>query len=55
MKSAFETDVSPIIREAPLRNGGALEPLALFRESGYRAALAAKRTSAGEYVPPQNL
>ncbi len=55
MKTAFETDVSPIIREARLRNGGALEPLALFRESGYRAALAAKRTSAGEYVPPQNL
>jgi L-rhamnose isomerase/sugar isomerase len=55
MKTAYETDVAPIIREARLRNGGALDPLKLFRDSGYRANLISKRASAGGYVPPQSL
>jgi L-rhamnose isomerase/sugar isomerase len=37
LKAGFLTDVSPILAEARRRQGGALDPIAVFRKSGYRA------------------
>jgi L-rhamnose isomerase/sugar isomerase len=52
VKQAFITDVSPILAEARRRKGGAIDPIGLYRASGYRARKAAERpavegTSAG--------
>ena len=52
VKQAFITDVSPILAEARRRSGGAIEPIATYRSSGYRAAKTNERpvvegTSAG--------
>jgi L-rhamnose isomerase/sugar isomerase len=43
LQQAFRTDVRAIIAEARLRNGGALAPLALFREQELRAGRIAQR------------
>jgi L-rhamnose isomerase/sugar isomerase len=43
LKAAFRTDVSPILAEARLREGGAIDPVAVYRASGYRAAVARQR------------
>jgi L-rhamnose isomerase/sugar isomerase len=43
LKQAFITDVSPILAEARRRNGGALDPIATYRASGYRAQKAEER------------
>ena len=43
LKAAFRTDVSPLLAEARLRAGGALDPVAAFRASGYRRAVADAR------------
>jgi len=37
LKEAFTTDVSSILATARQRNGGAIEPVAIYRASGYRA------------------
>jgi L-rhamnose isomerase/sugar isomerase len=37
LKAAFRTDVDPILATARLRSGGAIDPVACFRASGYRA------------------
>jgi L-rhamnose isomerase/sugar isomerase len=37
LKAGFLTDVSPILAEARRRKGGALDPIAVYRKSGYRA------------------
>jgi L-rhamnose isomerase/sugar isomerase len=37
LKQAFQTDVGPILAEARLRSGGAIDPIAVYRASGYRA------------------
>jgi L-rhamnose isomerase/sugar isomerase len=55
LKEAFETDARPLVAEARRRSGAALDPIAAFRASGYRARKAAERASAGAYVPPQSL
>ena len=52
VKQAFITDVSPILAEARRRKGGAVDPLGLYRTSGYRAEKTKERppvagTSAG--------
>jgi L-rhamnose isomerase/sugar isomerase len=47
VKQAFNTDVSAILAEARRRKGGAIEPLGLYRSSGYRAAKAKERPAAG--------
>ncbi|MFN0194639.1 MAG: L-rhamnose catabolism isomerase [Aestuariivirga sp.] len=47
VKQAFNTDVSPILAEARRRKGGALEPLACYRASGYRAAKTKERPVSG--------
>lgn len=43
LKSAFITDVSPILAEARLRKGGALQPIETYRASGYRKAKSVER------------
>ncbi len=43
VKQAFITDVSPILAEARRRKGGAIDPIGLYRASGYRSHKAAER------------
>lgn len=43
LKRAYRTDVEPILAEARRRTGGAIDPIAAFRASGYRAKVAAER------------
>jgi L-rhamnose isomerase / sugar isomerase len=49
LKRAFTTDVSPILAEARRRQGGAIDPVATYRASGYRDRKAKERpaTTAG--------
>jgi L-rhamnose isomerase/sugar isomerase len=47
VKQAFNTDVSPILAEARRRNQGAIDPIAAYRASGYRAAKARERPASG--------
>ncbi|KJV09145.1 sugar isomerase [Elstera litoralis] len=47
LKQAFNTDVSPLLAEVRHRAGGAIDPLALYRASGYRAAKAQERPPRG--------
>jgi L-rhamnose isomerase/sugar isomerase len=54
LKAAYETDVGPLVAEARRRRGGAVEPVAAFRASGYRKAKHEER-SEGAYNPPQSL
>jgi L-rhamnose isomerase / sugar isomerase len=48
IKQAYNTDVSPILAEARRRKGGAIDPIAVYRASGYRARKARERPSTGE-------
>ncbi|MFT3989559.1 L-rhamnose catabolism isomerase [Aestuariivirga sp.] len=48
LKQAYNTDVSPIIAEARRRKGGAIDPIAVYRASGYRNAKAKERPASGE-------
>ena len=43
LKEAFTTDVSPILATARMRSGGAIDPVAVYRESGYRKEKAKER------------
>ncbi len=43
LKAGFGTDVSPILAEARRRQGGAIDPVAAYRASGYRARKAEER------------
>jgi len=43
LKAAFRTDVSPILAAARVREGGAIDPVATYRASGYRAAVTKAR------------
>lgn len=43
LKAAYLTDVSPILAEARMRQGGAQDPIATYRASGYRAQKARER------------
>jgi L-rhamnose isomerase/sugar isomerase len=43
LKQAFTTDVGPILATARVRHGGAADPIAAYRSSGYRQARAAER------------
>lgn len=43
LKAAFTTDVSPILAEARRRAGGAIDPVAALRASGWRAVVARAR------------
>lgn len=46
LKHGFRTDVEPILAMARLDAGGAIDPVATYRASGYRAAVAAIRPKA---------
>ena len=43
LKKAYRTDVEPILAEARRRSGGAIDPVAAYRASGYRARVASER------------
>ncbi|UCI07421.1 L-rhamnose catabolism isomerase [Mesorhizobium sp. B1-1-8] len=43
LKAAYRTDVEPILAMARLKTGGAIDPVAAYREAGYRAKVAAER------------
>jgi L-rhamnose isomerase/sugar isomerase len=43
LKTAFRTDVEPILAMARLGKGAAIDPVAAFRRSRYRAAVSAER------------
>jgi L-rhamnose isomerase/sugar isomerase len=54
LTDAYETDVRSLTAEARTRNGGAIDPVRAFRESGYRESVTRSRTSS-TYVPPKSL
>ena len=43
LRDAFLTDVRPLVAEAYRQSGGALRPVAAYRQAGHRAALTAQR------------
>jgi L-rhamnose isomerase/sugar isomerase len=43
LKAAFRTDVDPILAMARVTKGGAADPVAVYRASGYRKRVAAER------------
>jgi L-rhamnose isomerase/sugar isomerase len=43
LKTAFRTDVSPVLAMARMRLGGAIDPVGTFRKSGYRELVAKER------------
>ena len=47
VKQAFITDVSPILAEARRRKGGAVDPIGVYRASGYRSQKAKERPASG--------
>jgi L-rhamnose isomerase / sugar isomerase len=47
LRRAFTTDVHPILCEARRRIGGAMDPIAAYRKSGYRQACAQARPAVG--------
>ncbi|WEK50063.1 MAG: L-rhamnose catabolism isomerase [Candidatus Kaistia colombiensis] len=47
LKRAFTTDVGPILAKARLAKGGAIDPVGVYRASGYRAKVTAERPSTG--------
>ena len=47
LRQAFTTDVEPALASARLSAGGAIDPIATYRASGYRRAKAAERPRTG--------
>jgi L-rhamnose isomerase/sugar isomerase len=43
LKTAFRTDIDPILASARLQSGGAIDPVAAYRASGYRQKVANER------------
>ncbi|MCG6904058.1 MAG: L-rhamnose catabolism isomerase [Rhodobacter sp.] len=43
LKAGFRTDVEPILAMARLEQGGAIDPVQAYRQSGYRARISAER------------
>jgi L-rhamnose isomerase/sugar isomerase len=43
LRSAFRTDVEPLLASIRVRAGGAADPVAAYRDAGYRAAKATER------------
>ncbi len=46
LKAGFRADVDPILAKARADAGGAIDPVAAYRESGYRAKVATERPAA---------
>jgi L-rhamnose isomerase / sugar isomerase len=47
LKAAFHTDVTPLLQKIRMQAGGAVDPVAAYRASGYRASVAAVRPATG--------
>lgn len=47
LKKAFTTDVSPLLAMVRARSGGAVDPIAAYRASGYRSHKASERPASG--------
>lgn len=47
LKTAFETDVSPILAMARVNKGGAIDPIACYRAGDYRETMTPKRPPLG--------
>jgi L-rhamnose isomerase/sugar isomerase len=47
LKRAFTTDVQPILARARLQQGAAINPVAAYRKSYYRAGCALRRPTRG--------
>lgn len=47
LKRAFTTDVQPILARARQKKNAAIDPIDVYRNSGYRAACAARRPATG--------
>jgi L-rhamnose isomerase/sugar isomerase len=47
LKTAFQTDVTPLLQQLRIDAGGAADPVAVYRASGYRARVAEVRPAAG--------
>ncbi|MGJ5619435.1 L-rhamnose catabolism isomerase [Sulfitobacter sp. MF3-043] len=47
LKDGFRTDVEPILAMARLEAGGAIDPVATYRASGYRTKVASERPAVG--------
>jgi len=47
LRHAFNTDVTPILARARVQRGGAIDPIAAYRASGYREDCARKRPARG--------
>jgi L-rhamnose isomerase/sugar isomerase len=45
LKQAYTTDVTPILAMARMRAGGAIDPIAAYRSSGYRRQTELQRPS----------
>jgi L-rhamnose isomerase/sugar isomerase len=48
LKAAFNLDVSCILAMARMQSGGAIDPIASYRASGYRKAVAKERPASGQ-------
>jgi L-rhamnose isomerase/sugar isomerase len=47
LRTAYRTDVTPILALARAESGGAIDPIAAYRESGWRARKAQERNAVG--------
>lgn len=47
LKTAFHTDVTPLLEKIRMEAGGAVDPVALYRASAYRQQVAAVRPASG--------
>ncbi len=47
LKQAFDIDVTPLLQKARLLNSGAIDPVGVYRESGYRTRKAKERDKGG--------
>jgi L-rhamnose isomerase/sugar isomerase len=47
LKKAFQTDVEPLLQMLRSERGGAVDPVAAYRASGYRARVAEARPASG--------
>jgi len=43
LKQAFRTNVDPILQQARVQKGGAIDPIATYRHSNYRQHVATER------------
>ena len=44
LQEAYQTDIRPLVAKLRLRQGGAIDPISAYRNSGYRNAVAETRT-----------